>query len=175
MQIHRAHLAYYASHRAICMYIYIYIQTRYTYLGPMSQRLFVFLAASPSCCTRIVLARRVFLPIFVAISLYLCLSLSLSLTRWMPSRRTINQINQVATCHSLVLSISKLITSFNEDKRFVCSCLSLNSSSSSSTIYHAPSPSLSLYLPCLSDFVLFRCLHSIFILFFASICLECTK
>jgi len=39
--------------------------------------------------------------------------------------RTIKQINQVATCHSLVLSISKLITSFNEDKRFVCSCLSV--------------------------------------------------
>lgn len=41
-----------------------------------------------------------------------------------PLGRTIKQINQVATCHSLVLSISKLITSFNEDKRFVCSCLS---------------------------------------------------
>lgn len=42
----------------------------------------------------------------------------------LPLGRTIKQINQVATCHSLVLSISKLITSFNEDKRFVCSCLS---------------------------------------------------
>lgn len=40
-------------------------------------------------------------------------------------RDGIKQINQVATCHSLVLSISKLITSFNEDKRFVCSCLSV--------------------------------------------------
>lgn len=159
MQIHWAHLAYYASHRAICIiyiHMYIYLNKIYVFGTDVAASFclfgsFPFVLHSHCTCTSSLLTdlRR---------HLSLSLPPSLSHTRWMPSRRTINQINQVATCHSLVLSISKLITSFNEDKRFVCSCLSLNSSSSSSTIYHAPSPTVAPFpFPSLSLFICLVC------------------